>query len=574
MRSWTERYPDRFEYELADFDRRDLDFELDQELFAEQGRVVLRGLLPRSEEPIELEVRYPDLFPFVRPEVFAKGLDLRRHQNPFDGNLCLLDRSSRAWTPSDTGGWLVAERVPLLLDLIDAGDEEAMREAEAPQGEPLSTYFASALSTVIFVPEAALGLPPEARAGSGRIAFGPNEAPNVRLRGLLAEAVEKKRNRKNRVLAQADQPLLDRFGGMQLAFRWVRLDAPPIDNTPVALLEAIEAAQPGFGSPPWESVDGGQISICGAVFAEEVRQGELEDTWVFAVQMRQAGGQGGRYLIHGDRLSRSDLDQRLPAHVRLGDRIASLSGLGALGAEIAIELAKAGMGTIRGLDYDTVEAGTTVRWVGGLTAVGHLKTEYLRQRVNADYPYTSFEPFQLQIGVTAFARAIRDESELEILERFLTDSDLLIEASAEIGIQYALATAAEEHGIRQLYVWATEGARGGAVALIDPAKGGCWLCLQHYLEDGTIPLPAHDEPKTLQPRGCGTLTYTAAGFDLEPISAHAVRVAAAALSEEIEREGSLVYICSFPEGSSDPPQWSKHQIEAREGCPVCAERTQ
>ena len=57
------------------------------------------------------------------------------------------------------------------------------------------------------------------------------------------------------------------------------------------------------------------------------------------------------------------------------------------------------------------------------------------------------------------------------LERQLADlnetreklSNEIAEASAEIGIQQALATAAEEHGIRQLYVWATEGARGGAV---------------------------------------------------------------------------------------------------------------
>jgi hypothetical protein len=571
MRSWTERYPDRFDYELAEFGRRGLDFQLDDEL-AEQGRVVLRGELPRGNEVVDLEVRYPDLFPFVRPEVFAQGLALDRHQNPYNGNLCLLDRSSRAWTPSDTGAWLVAERVPLLLDLVENGDAEAMREAEAPQGEPLSRYFPSALSTVIFVPEDALELPVEARAGSGRIAFAPNEAPNVRVRGLLAELVEKKRNRKTRTLATADQSLLKRFGGARLAFRWVRLDGPPPENTPIAVLDAIEEAQPGFGSPPWESVGGGQVAICGAVFAEEVRQGEFEDIWVFVVQMRQDAGQGGRYMIHGDRLSQSDLEQRLPAHVRLAEHTVSLSGLGALGSEISIELAKAAIGTVRGLDYDIVEAGTTVRWVGGLTAVGHLKTEYLRQRIEADYPYTSFEPFQLQVGATAFVRAARDESELDVLERFLEGSDLLVEATAEIGIQQALATVAEEHGIRQLYVWATEGARGGAVVLIHPKKGGCWLCLQHQLEAGTIPLPAHDAPRTLQPRGCGTLTYTAAGFDLEPISAQAVRVAAATLSGEVEGEGSLAYICSFPDGPVDPPQWSQYPIESRDGCPVCAER--
>lgn len=570
MRSWTERYPERFSYELAEFERDGLTFELDQELFAEQGRVVLRGTLPRSTGVVDLEIRYPDLYPFVRPEVFARGLELGRHQNPYDGNLCLLDRSSRAWAPSDTAGWLIRERVPLLLDLIESGDDAAMREAEAPQGEPLSTYFASAISTVIFVPEAALELPQEATAGSGRIAFGANEPPNVRIRGLLAELVEKKRNRKTKTLATADPVLLERFGGSRIAFRWVRLDSPPSQNTPMAVLQTIEAARPGFGSPPWETVAGGQIAICAAVFAEEVRQGEFEDTWVFVVQMRQDGG-AGRYLIHGDRLSRIDLAQRLPDYVQLDAATVAVSGLGALGSEITIELAKALTGTIRGLDYDTVEAGTTVRWAGGLTAVGHLKTEYLRQRLLADYPYTAFDSLQLQVGASAFLQAAHTENELDVVYRFVEGADLVIEASAEIGIQHALATTAEELGVRQLFAWATEGARGGAVAYIDPSQGGCWLCLQHHLDDGGIPLPAHGSPNTLQPRGCGAMTYQAAGYDLVPITAQVVRVAAGVLSESA-LESSTAYICSFPDRPSDPPRWTTHPIESRESCPICAER--
>ncbi len=447
-----------------------------------------------------------------------------------------------------------------------------MREAEAPQGEPLSTYFPSATSTAIFVPEAALELPPEATAGSGRIAFATIEPPNLRVRGLLAELVEKKRNRKTKTLAAADAPLLKRFSGPRIAFRWVRLSEPPNENTPIALLTAIEAARPGFGSPPWESVADGQIAVCAAVFSEEVRQGDFEDTWVFVVQMRQQGGEGGRYIVHGDRLSRSDLAQRLPDYVQLGDSTVAISGLGALGSEITIELARAVTGNIRGLDYDAVEAGTTVRWTGGLTAVGHLKTEYLRQRIAADYPYTEFEPFQLQVGASAFSRASHTESELEIITSFVEGADLMIEASAEIGIQQALATTAEEMGLRQLFVWATEGARGGAVAFIDPGEGGCWLCLQHHLEDGGIPLPAHDAPNTLQPRGCGTLTYRAAAFDLMPIAEQAVRVATGILAENSDLKGSTAYICSFPDGSTGPPQWTTHSIASRENCPVCAER--
>jgi hypothetical protein len=572
MRGWIERFPERFEYELAAYSERGLDFKHDPSLLKQQGRVVMRGVLIHEGEEIQLEVVYPDLFPFLRPEVYAKGLERERHQNPYDGNLCLLDRSTREWSPSLTGAWLVGERVPHLLRLLEAGGEELER-SEAPQGEPISTYFPSEPGTAIFVPATALELPEEAMAGSGRIACGMQQAPQLRVRGALVELVEKtKRNRKTRTLARAEQVLKDRFSGTRIPLRWVRLNKPPAENTPQALLAAIEAAKPGFGLPPWERVSGGSVAIAGAVFSEEVRQGVREDAWVFAVQVRQEQGPQSAYLIRGERLSREDIEARLPGFVRLGERRVALAGLGALGSEIAVELAKAGLGTLRGLDFDSIEAGTTVRWVGGLTAVGQAKTEYLRQRIAFDYPYTYFEPFPMRLGGSVAAAPAREESELDVLDRFLDGCDLLVDATAEIGVQQALASEAEARGLRQLVVSATEGARGGLVARIDPNRGGCWHCLQMRLDDGSIPLPAHAEPLTLQPRGCGSLTYRGAGYDLLPISAQAARVVAATLSDGKESEGSVVFVCDFDADRLLAPRWSEHWLEADPSCPFCAGR--
>lgn len=571
MQSWVERFPERFEHELAAFSARGLDFAVDPALLEAQGRVTMRGRLPHEGETIELEVVYPDLFPYLRPEVYAKSIKRDRHQNPYDGNLCLLDRSTRDWSPSKTGAWLVAERVPLLLRLLDTGGRE-LEQGEAPQGEPVSTYFYSEPGTAIFVPADALSLPKEATAGSGRITCGQLEAPQLRVRGAVTELVQKGHKRKVHTLAQAEPELQARFAGQQIPLRWVRLDAPPAENTAAALLAEIEAARPGFGSPPWERVNGGSVAIAGAVFAEEVRQDEYEDAWVFAVQFRQDHGQHNAYLVHGDRLSREDLEARLPDFVRLGERRIAVAGLGALGGEVALELAKAGLGTMRGLDFDTVETGTTVRWIGGLTAAGHQKVEYLRQRIALDYPYTSFEPFPTRLGGSA-ASTERGKSELETLDRFLANCDLLVEATAEIGVQQALADEADARGLPQVYVSATEGARGGLVALVEPDGGGCWYCLQLRLEDGSIPLPAHAEPLTLQPRGCGSLTYRGAGYDLLPIAAQAVRVVAATLGDNEEAKRSVVFVCDFAADRLGAPSWSEHRLECHPGCPHCKETT-
>lgn len=567
MRTWPDRYPGRLEHELAEFERRELDFVLDGDLLREQGRVLLRGTVAHDDEEIQLEVSYPDLFPFLRPEVRAPDLTLPRHQNPYGGNLCLLDRSTRAWKPSYTAAWLVAEKVPYLLSLIEAGGE-AMREAEAPQGEPVTSYFPGVPGTVIFVPEPMLKLDDGTRTGSGRIAFAPFEGPGLWLRGAISELVEKGEQGKTRTLARIEEPLRSRFAGPLLSFRWARLQQLPAVNTPIALLEAIEATQPGFGMPPWEPVEGGSVAIAGALVNEEVEQGSYEAAWLFVVQYRGGDGEEGRYLIRGERLSRRELEIRLPAEVRLSERTVSLSGLGALGADLAVELAKAGVGTLRGLDFDTVEAGTTSRWTVGLTAVGRLKTGYMGQRIPFDYPYTNFEPYPMRIGGSAGEVGLRDRTELDVIDLFLNDSDLLIDATAEIGVQQALAAAAEECGLPQLFVSATEGARGGLVASIDPGQGGCWLCLQLGLEDGSIPLPAHAEPATLQPRGCSSLTYTGAGFDLLPVVAQAARVGAAILGTG-EPVGSKAFVCSLPEIRPAPPTWSTHPIEPHPDCPNC-----
>lgn len=575
MQTWVDRFPGRLEYELADFVERDLDFALDEEQLVEQGRVVLRGVLPRQEGDVRLEVRYPDLFPYLRPEVIAPELELGRHQNPFHGDLCLLEPSTRAWDTDTTAAWLVAERVPYLLALMQ-GEEEELRAAEVPQGEPASVYFEGQPGAAVFVPQAALELDPAARAGSGRLAFSPLDPPRLELRALLVELIERRRNRKVRTLAKAEETLAERFGGEQIPFRWVRLRAMPGENTVEAVLAAIEEAQAGFGSPPWRPVGGGQIAVAGAIFEEEVGQGVSEDAWLFVVRVRTDAGGEGAYLVRGQRLSRPDLEARLPAGVRLGGKTVSLVGLGSVGGALAFELARSGLEQLRGMDPDRVEASTTVRWQLGLSAAGRLKVGATAQRIARDYPYTRFRADPHRLGQSSQRRTSRDRTEWEILDTFLDGADLVVDATAEIGVQQVLAALAHERRIPQLFASTTEGARGGLVARVLPEVSGCWMCLQLRIDEGTIPAPPRELGGTVQPRGCGTLTFVGAGFDIQPVVAQAARVAAATLagdpSDRAEEEDRRdVFVCSFGEDRLMPPVWSAHRLDPHPRCSVCSQ---
>lgn len=573
METWVERFPGRLEYELADFAKRKLDFELDEEQLAEQGRVVLTGSVPYDGEEIRIEVRYPDFFPYLRPAVFAPDLNRDRHQSPYSKELCLLEASTRAWDTDSTAGWLVEKRVPYLLQLLDA-DPGTLRQAEVPQGEPVASYFEGPPGSVVFVPQAAIEMPAEAQAGSGRLAFSVVEPPRPELRAVIAEVVEKDRgSNKTKALAKADGPLLARFGGEQIPFRWARLPRAPEVNTPRGVLEALEASRPGFGSPPWHAVHEGRIGVAAAVFQEEVRQGAWEDTWVFVVRVLLESQGEDEYLIRGQRLSRGDLEDRLPVGLALGEKVVSLVGLGAVGSGLAFELARAGLSELRGMDADKVEAGTTVRWLLGQSAAGRLKVGALTRRIANDYPYTEFKGYLHRLGQSAGYKGARARTELDILAEFLDDADLVVDASAEIGVQQVLADLAVERGMPQLYVSTTEGARGGLVARVVPGVTGCWMCLQRHLDDNKeIPTPPRDKTATVQPRGCSTLTFRGAGFDIAPVIAQGARVAASMLSDGAEGADDRydVFVCAFGDDRLMPPQWSAYRLTPHPECSACA----
>jgi hypothetical protein len=569
---WVERFPGRLEYELADFERHDLAFHLDEELLRRQRRVVVRGEMSVEGEPdpVRLVVVYPASFPFFRPEVYAPDLQLSRHQNPFERNLCLLDRSTRAWSPSETAAHLVATQVPHLLHLMRIGGE-TLREGEAAQGEPASFYFPPLPGTVVFIPDEMLRLPHNQRVGVGRISVGANEVATLRVRGLLNSVATRGRRGRAQRLASASDELSRRFGGDAIDIRWVRLDAPPVSRDPEALLAEAEASASELPAARWQQVQEGHVAITGLVFTEEVEQGITGDAWLFVVSVRDrptpGGAATGWYVTRGERLSRTDLTARVPAMAALAGKSVALIGLGALGAPIAFELGRAQLGELRVLDFDLVEAGTIVRWPYGLSAVSVPKPEFVAQVLPHEYPFTKVAWFHRLLGEAPPAdREPEQETDFDVLVRMLDGVDLVIDASAEIAVQQVVAYLADERGIPQVSVSATEGARGGIVARVMPGESGCWHCLQAALNEGAIPVPPHDEMGTVQPRGCGSRTFTGTSFDLLPVVAQAVRAATRTLLNG--RAGADVFVLSLA-AEDGAPQWSSHPLERRPGCSGC-----
>lgn len=570
MRRWHEAYPERLSFELEEFERRGLEFALDEEHLASTGLVLLNGTLPNEGEEIALQVLYPDSFPFMRPEVFAPGLRLERHQNPYEGNLCLLERSTRAWNVNETAAWLVAEQVPHLLGLLKEGGA-ALRAAEVPQGEPATVYFAGEPGAVVFVPEEMLHLDPEHRVGLMQLATGSQEPPQQLLRACLSNLSVRGHGGKKQVVARFTSPLSERFSGRTIDGRWARIERLPEGRMPRDLLAAIAAVEPSLERPRWQRLpDGSQVSVLGVVVSEEVRQGEWQDSWIFLVTLAQSSTQHRRYIAHAERLTEQDLRVRLPDRLRLQERTLAIVGLGSLGAPISSELLRAQVGELRVLDFDRVETGNIVRWTHGLSAIGYTKPQVIAGSAAAEFPFSRVVPIEMRIGaVPAPGKQLPPSTtrEAQALSDFLDDVELVVDATGELGIQHLLSALSVERGLPQVYAWSTEGGWGGAISALGAGEGGgCWMCLQLAFDEGTIPLPpaAPDPPR--EPRGCGDTTFAAAGFELTPIVAQCARTVVRLLAGEGAGE---VHVCWLhdADGELPAPKWESFLIPVHERCP-------
>lgn len=140
MQPWWERFNGRLGEELDALAARGLDFSVDDDELA-AGRVVLHGAAPAGRLGlIDVSIVYPATFPHARPTVFqSSGERLNRHQNPFEGNYCLIGRRSDYWRPSMTAADLL-NGLPALVQAIDQGGQTLV-DAEDPQGEPITTYY-------------------------------------------------------------------------------------------------------------------------------------------------------------------------------------------------------------------------------------------------------------------------------------------------------------------------------------------------------------------------------------------------------------------------------------------------
>lgn len=273
------------------------------------------------------------------------------------------------------------------------------------------------------------------------------------------------------------------------------------------------------------------------------------------------------FFARAERAGREDLTSRIPELSQLCKKTVTVVGLGCLGAPSVLEFARCGVGEIRIIDFDIVEAGTIVRWPFGLTAVGKYKTDVISDFINKNYPYTKVVPFNHRIG------DVNPAERLDVIGSALDNTDLVFDATAEIGLQHLLSDFAAERSIPYIGISATFGNWGGMLFRIRPlVTEGCWVCFMHYLEDRVIPTPVADPSGPFQPIGCADPTFTGSSFDSGIICLSGIRLAVSTLTAQQEKGYPLfdwdVAIVNLRDekGNAIVPTWRTYSLKKHPSC--------
>lgn len=506
---------------------------------------------------VRLQAAYPDSFPYIRPHVrLLSGPEPLpvRHRSPTDGTLCLLGRESSQWVPSLTLAKLLEEQLEHALN--GTGEED-------PQGEPADVWWNG-----IALPDACCLIDSSWDPGThtnGRLQLRwvlsrfqeqADEGERFRIpviRGLVSEVRASDRE----VIHAWQGPVPAEFAkGQLMTLPWVQLDQTLLPSPDwAARVTALRAVHRELRNiQPVELGQGAKAEFFAVAHPVEVSQGEMGLGWILfqATHVQRSAPKKKELVPTTARLSvlpvyragSSDLGQRVPAVQLLATKRVLIVGAGAVGAPLAIELARNGCACLRLVEFDVVEPGNSIRWPLGTSAWGHMKADALRNFIRYEYPRTEVQLRRHRFGQVQLPGS-NELGDDEVLEALLPQVDLVIDASASNGVTFLLDHRCRQRGLPLISLFATPSLEGGAVVR-HTAAGGCPNCLLYAWNEGRIVPPPglQAEEGLAQPPGCAERTFLGAGYDLQEISLQAMRLAVETLAGQ-DAERGLVQTLSY-----------------------------
>lgn len=140
-------------------------------------------------------------------------------------------------------------------------------------------------------------------------------------------------------------------------------------------------------------------------------------------------------------------------------------GLGSFGSQIAIELAKAGVGQFALFDFDRVELHNLARHTCTVNDLGRLKTDVIYDSIRGKNPYAIVEKFPININ-----------EDVPLLNKEISKADIVICATDNNTSRYNISEALVKQHRVGIFGRAVTRAEGGDVFRYRPG-GPCYCCL-------------------------------------------------------------------------------------------------
>lgn len=263
-------------------------------------------------------------------------------------------------------------------------------------------------------------------------------------------------------------------------------------------------------------------------------------------------------------------------------------GLGSFGSQIAIEFAKAGVGSFSLMDFDRVELHNLSRHTATVRDLGRLKTNVIAEAILGKNPYARVDRFPVDIN-----------NDIKLLYEEVEMADLVICATDNNTSRYNISRALAEKGKTGIFGRAFTRAEGGDVFVQRPG-GPCYCCLvgvgglrQEEITDVASARRDGRIAAYVSGEDADAMVQVGLSSDIVPIWNMMVKLALVELSRGQESgisslEDELVYNYyiwanrrdrqftnwkPLPEAGGMPAilRWYGAHILKVEGCPVCSD---
>jgi hypothetical protein len=575
MARWWEVNAERWEREKQAMDKAGIEFTEDEPA-RKKGKLVLNLMWKLGDQPLRLVAHFPTPYPFFPPMVVAPDLELARHQTPGSKQLCLLARGAEQWKPAtDTLATLLQQQMPRVLRSQPGGPEE---DAQGQEAEPITAYLQPIVGSFVGFPTYNFaGLP-----AFGTVLFGLDSLQP--LRGTVVEVLDADGKRLFASEAR-DATYYEQHKRPVITGRWLRLNERPLVGSASDYYDIAVRASPDMQKPHWQPISSGEakfrLDIVALLFQDELAWKKTAGNAILVSKIQQLEPRRAGIVTELNRIeleSRAAYFMRDPSSDGLQKCCVTLVGAGSIGSPAAKLLAQGGVGSLRIVDHDILDAGNAIRWEIGRSAAGIPKAHVLHRTIDANYPYTHVEGANWRIGDPHLAG---DPREPELYDQLFRGVDCVFDASASLAVNHFLSEWARFHRVPYVWMHATPGAWGGLVGRSGIEKSDfCWMCHLLYLNpsrEGEIkidPLSSAPEEDRVQPPGCLDPTFIGSQVDLTEVSLMGTRLV---IDQALTRTGVQAQssydwnIATLrlrdPAGRPQLPSWQSYVLPRHADCP-------